>query len=221
MKSDMNQTKTLRIKYKIKEVSNNIFAIVVPDKYDLAMLFCRVQEFYESQNKKIRNKKFSIWEYYAWYSKKHSGCGCFSYPADWSGFNLPAKIANDCYKINKVETPYDIMFLEILKNINIKDGYIIGVEKIGTDTYWHEFCHGLYYTNKIYKRSMDELTKSLSFDCKKKLSKNLKKLGYCSAVVNDEIQAYMSTEINKKITKGLQFKRKIHNEYKNIFNEFA
>lgn len=36
------------IKYKIKEVKPNVFAVVVKDKYDRAMLFCRAQEYYES-----------------------------------------------------------------------------------------------------------------------------------------------------------------------------
>lgn len=218
MKLDMNPTKILPIKYEIKEVATDIFAVTVPEKYDLAMLFCRVQEFYESPNKKIRNKKFSIWEYYDWYSKKHSGC--FSYPKDWSGFNLPIKIANLCYKLNKIETPYDFLFLKILKEIKIKDGYLIGINKIGTKTYWHEFCHGLYYTNKIYKKKMDELTKSLPSEYKKKISKNLKEIGYCRSVIMDEIQAYMATEVNKTITKKISSKKKIHNQYKKILKGF-
>lgn len=214
MRLDMKTTKTLRIKYKIKEVARNIFAIIVPDKYDLAMLFCRVQEFYESPNTKIKNKKFSIWNYYEWYSKVNSGC--FSYPVDWSGFNLPIKIALDCYKKNKIETPYDDLFLNILKLIKSKDGYLIGVDKIGTKTYCHEFCHGLYYTNKSYKNNMDFITKSLSKRDKRKMTKNLLDKGYCSKVVNDEIQAYNATDCNNFVLSGIDNAKNISKKYKNV-----
>jgi hypothetical protein len=206
------------MKYKIIETSKNIYSVVVNDKYNLAMLFCRVQEFYESPNKKIRNNKFSIWHYYEWYSKVNSGC--FSYPKDWSGFNLPISVALNCYKINKIETPYDDLFVNILNKTNSKNGYIIGVDKIGTKTYLHELCHGLYYVNKKYKKEMDDITNSLSKKDREKLKNNLIAKGYCLNVVDDEIQAYMATESNSFLVKGLRNKLKIHKLYKKIFEEY-
>lgn len=206
------------IKYKVEKINENIFAVVVPNRYDLGMLFCRVQEFYESPNKKIKDKSFSIWDYYSWYSKTNSGC--FSYVKDYCGFNLPLKIARKCYSLNKVETPYDKLFKDIINNIKSKDGYIVGVDKINTSTFYHELCHALYYTNKDYKREMDMITKSISKSNINNFKKNLKKKGYCMEVLNDEIQAYMSTEISKTMTIGIVGKSQLHKKYKTIFNSY-
>lgn len=204
--------------YKLKRVADKIFAVIVPNKYDLGMLFCRVQEFYESPNKKFKNNKFSIWDYYEWYSKNN--LGFFSYPADWSGFNLPAQVAIDCYKKNKVETPYDKVFIEILKKIKIDTSYIIGMNKIKTSTFYHELCHGLYYTNKEYKKEMDNITNNLSKSNYQKFKNHLKEKGYCSSVTDDEIQAYMATEINSFMTKGISDKAKLHKQYKKVFQKY-
>ena len=67
----------MQIKYQIKEVKPNIFAVIVKDKYDRAMLFCRAQEYYESPSLKFRGKNFSIWDYMKWYDE-HNSWG-FSY----------------------------------------------------------------------------------------------------------------------------------------------
>lgn len=205
------------MKYKLKEVQDKIYAVIVNDKYDLAMLFCRVQEFYESPNRKIRNKKFSIWDYQRWYSKNYFGC--FSYPKDWSGFNLPVKIALNCYKKNKLESPYDNLFTSILKKVD-KNGYLIGIDKIGTSIYFHELCHGLYYTNFRYKNEMDSLTESLSKNTRNKFANNLVSKGYCKNVIDDEIQAYSATECNSAISKGITNIKKIHKQYKNVLESF-
>lgn len=206
------------IKYKVEKINNDIFAITVPDRYDLAMLFCRVQEFYESPNRKIRNKVFSIWDYYSWYSKTNSGC--FSYVKDYCGFNLPIKIARKCYSLNKIETPYDKLFKSIINDIKSEDGYVIGVDKINTSTFYHELCHGLYYTNKKYKKEMDAVTRSISKFNINKFKKNLREKGYCMSVFNDEMQAYMSTEINKTMTAGMVGKASLHKKYKLIFDSY-
>jgi hypothetical protein len=203
--------------YSIKQIAEKIFTVVVPNQYDLGMLFCRVQEFYESPNKKFNKNKFSIWDYHKWYSETNSGC--FSYAKDWSGFNLPTEVAKSCYKINKRETPYDNIFIEILKKIKIKKSYIIGVTKLNTPTFYHELCHGLYYSDQKYKKEMDSITKSISKANYNKLKNNLKSKGYCSSVLNDEIQAYMATEISYFLTKDIANKKALHKKYKEVFKK--
>lgn len=204
--------------YKLKQVSEKIFAVIVPNKYDLGMLFCRVQEFYESPNKKFKNNKFSIWDYYEWYSKNNSGC--FSYVKDYCGYNVPFDIAKECYKLNKIETPYDKIFIEILKNINLRGSYVIGIDRINNSTFFHEFCHGLYYVNSSYRKEMDDITKKISKINYQKFKNNLKQKGYCSAVTDDEIQAYMSTEVNMSMTKGIANKSDLHKKYKKVFQKY-
>lgn len=189
------------ISYKVKEVEPNIFAVIVKDDYDRAMMFCRVQEYYESPNKKFRGKDFSIWDYMKWYnSKYHKG---FSYAADWSGFNLPYDVARKCLEETITETPYDDEMWYVLNRVeemmyvkstkpNTK-AYIIGTGDSTGSTFDHELCHGLWYTNKEYKKRAEALVKKLPKAHYNHIKKELLNMGYSDKVINDEIQAYMST----------------------------
>jgi hypothetical protein len=207
------------MKYKIKEIMPNIFAVVVPDHYERAMLFFRVQEFYESPSKKFRDNNFSVWDYFRWYAEDK---GCFSYPSDFVGFNLPLIVAKKCYDVNCVETPYDVMMKEIVDGlfVNGTRQYIIGLDSLKNKTFDHELAHALYYTDMKYKGQMDEITSSISKSNMSKFKKNLRQIGYCSAVTKDEIQAYMATEISKKAAKGVVNKKKLHQRYKSVFKKY-
>ena len=208
------------MKHKVKTICGNVIALVVPDNYDRAMLFCRVQEFYESPNVNFRNKKFSIWDYYEWYSKDNAGC--FSYVKDFFGFNLPLIVAKKCYQINEVETPYDIEMKRIVDELFVpgERKYLIGVDSLKNSTFEHELCHALYYTDIEYKVEMDEITASISKANLQRFKKNLKSMGYCPGVLKDEIQAYMATEISKKAAKGVSNVKSLHKKYKAVFNRY-
>ena len=204
------------MKYKIKEIRPNIFAISVKSKYERAMLFCRVQEFYESPSEKFRGKRFGIWDYFRWYAGKK---GCFSYPSDWSGFNLPLVVAKKCCDTSPCETPYDLVMSEIVSETfsNGKRQYLIGVENTKDSLFKHEMAHALYYTDLGYKEEMDSITESLPKNVLDSLKKNLKGLGYDQTVFKDEVQAYLSTEQNPVICKGLRGLKKITRRYVEVF----
>jgi hypothetical protein len=207
------------MKYQIKEVKPDIYAVLVKDKYDRAMLFCRAQEYYESPSSKFRGKEFSIWDYMKWYHEKY-GHG-FSYGADWSGFNIPLKVISECYnKLNKFETPYDGIMCDIKQKIYVtsSNGYVIGCGSTNCDTFKHEVCHGLYYTNKDYKKQMDALTKGLPKKYYDKFKENILEMGYASKVVDDEIQAYLQYGYDADyFGKGVDID--IRKEYSNIYKE--
>lgn len=187
----------IEVKYKVKEVEPNIFAVIIKDRYDRAMTFCRVQEYYESPNKKFRGQDFNMFEYMKWYSKTY-GRG-FSYANDWSGFNLPYDVARKCIEETMLETPYDDEMWYILNRIedlmdSIDDkAYIIGAGDLKGATFDHEICHGLWYTNKQYKKNAEALVKALPKKHYNKINKELLSMGYTDKVINDEVQAYMST----------------------------
>lgn len=208
------------IKYKVKEVRPNVIAVVVPNDYDRAMFFWRVQEFYESPSKRFRDASFSVWDYARWYAKKYRGS--FSYPSDFVGFNLPLIVAKKCYEMNEVETPYDREMKALVDSLYV-DGerkYIIGAESLKGSTFDHEMAHGLYYVDVEYRNSMDEITKSVPKASMAAFKKNLAKIGYCSSVFKDEIQAYMSTEANPKMSKGVVNKKELHRKYRKVFRRF-
>lgn len=184
----------INVKYKIKEVKPNVFAVIVKDSYDRAMLFCRVQEFYESPNKKFRGKDFSIWDYMKWYSTEY-GRG-FSYGVDWSGFNIPYDVLEKCIDSQyRTETPYDdfmyYIYVEVSKLKKDGKAYIIGAGDTTGWTFEHEVCHGLYYTNKEYKKIVDEQTKAIDKKHYTIFKNNLLEMGYTDKVIDDEIQAYL------------------------------
>lgn len=208
------------VNYKIKEVKPNIFAVIVKDKYDRAMLFCRVQEYYESPSPKFRGKQFSIWDYMKWYDKKN-GCG-FSYGADWSGFNIPIWVAKECYNhLNKLETPYDKVMDEIVQKLNsYYTGYMIGAGNTTDETFQHEVCHALYHIDKNYKKQMDNLTEGLPKKYYDVFKNNLFKMGYASKVVKDEIQAYLQYGYKEdQFGKGVDIR--VRKEYSDIYKNAA
>lgn len=186
----------MQIKYTIKEVKPNIFAVIIKDDYDRAMTFCRVQEFYESPSKKFRGKNFSIWEYMKWYNDEY-GRG-FSYGADWGGFNIPFKTLKKCYVSELVsETPYDIAMYEIYLQVKAlktnKEAYIIGAESMEGITFTHEVCHGLWYVNSEYREQAKAILSMIDLEHIKIFKKNLIAMGYTDKVIDDEIQAYLMT----------------------------
>ena len=213
----------MKISYRIKEVKPNIYAVIIKDKYDRAMTFCRAQEYYESPSPKFRGKEFSIWDYMKWYHERN-GNG-FSYGNDWSGFNIPVKIIKECYnKLNKIESPYDKAMDEILSFLSLKveskDGYVISCGIAKGDTFNHELCHGLYYTNKDYKKQMDNLTKGLPKKYYNVFRYNLLQMGYASKVINDEIQAYIQYGYETPdFGKGVDIDVRI--DYSNIYRDKA
>lgn len=200
----------MNINYIIKEVKPKVYAVVVPDDYHRAMLFMRVQEYYESPNLNFKGKSFDIWDFIEWYSRGKKDA--FTYAFDWGGFNIPLEIAYRCYDTLKdTYTPYD----EIMESIIFKiyemngddaNGYIIGAGDLEGETFIHEVCHGLYHTNPLYKELADEITETIPTSLYKNMMKNLMDSGYTIEVTDDEIQAYMMsnwdyTNFSKKINK--------------------
>jgi hypothetical protein len=222
----------MKIDYKIEEVRPNVFAVIVKDHYHRAMLFLRVQEFYESPNPQFRGKNFSIWDYIEWYSRRNKDV--FTYTFDWGGFNIPLKTAWDCYeKLKEYESPYDSVMDNIISTIELKmfnkkntrnwNAYIIGADSTESDTFEHEICHGLYATNKEYKLLVDEVTETISTKDYSTFKNNLIKMGYTEGVIDDEIQAYLSTNYEyTKFSKGVNKKvcKQLHKQYKAIFERY-
>jgi hypothetical protein len=215
----------MKIDYKIEEVRPNVFAVIVKDHYHRAMLFLRVQEFYESPNPEFRGKNFNIWDYIEWYSRRNNDV--FTYPFDWGGFNIPLEVAYNCYDtLTDSYTPYDEVMENIIHQIyelnsDGCNGYIIGADSTESDTFEHEICHGLYATNKQYKELVDEVTIAIPFKHYQTFRKNLLKMGYNGIVIDDEIQAYLSTNYDySKFSKGVSRKlcKELHKQYKQIFN---
>jgi hypothetical protein len=215
----------MKIEYTIQEVATNVFAVIVPDSYHRAMLFCRTQEYYESPNEKFRGQSFSIFDYIEWYSRQNGGS--FTYAQDWGGFNIPYDVARDCHQVSPKESPYDSYMGDILRNVSDmmqpKSAYLLGVENITDDTFQHEVCHGLYHTNREYRESMDEITKSMASSYWEKFKDNLIEMGYTMGVINDEIQAYMTINWDyQRFCKGVpkKVRQKLNQKYVEVLKKY-
>jgi len=213
----------------LKQIKPQIFAVSIKDNYQRTMLFCRYQEFYESPFKDIRGKFFT-WEKYMLTYKNKWKKRTFTYPEDWSGFNIPSNIV---YKglgvFSKDKGPYDEIMNDIYyscENYPLRfdkprtKWYLIGADSFKSSTMNHEIAHGLYYTNKEYQTNCKIITSQIKPNHYEKLRSKIVKMGYIDdkKIIDDEIQAFMSTGLyNGLDTKEL---KKYEKEFIKNFKKF-
>lgn len=203
----------------INEIRKNIFLLTFKNQYEATSTFMRLQEYYESPYKGIKNCCFTLEEYMDRYAKEN---GNFTYNEDWSGFNVPDNIVRNFFKIfgdNLLEKEKELYGkIEFLIN-DIKNFYLIGVYK--DEDLNHEIAHGYYYLDSIYKNNMDINTSLIDTNIIRNIKKVLKKFGYCKEVLNDEIQAYLSTEKDLYLKNILNFDVSINitKKYREVFKE--
>lgn len=218
------------VKGVVKEIKQNIYCAFVDDDYDRAMLFCRYQEFYESPYKEFRGKSFTWMEYMRFYKnawKKDT----FTYPYDWSGYNIPSDVVQKGYLQFCGETEYDDVMNHIYTNCDIDaqeknsgrkcNWYLIGASSKDKWTMNHEIAHGLFFTNESYHKYVQKLVDSIQSGHYKILKKKLIKMGYVNdkKIIDDEIQAFMSTGLyNGLDTKEL---KKYEDYFKKNFKKYS
>lgn len=183
-------------------VHPKVYTAVIEDVTELAMLFCRFQEYYESPMKDIRGCHFSWSKFISMYCKL-KGKKDFTYPTDWDGFNLPSEsIRSSMWPMQDGCEYADIMteiYLDCYNDAQEEKFYLIGVTNVEDDTYQHELAHGLWYTNDEYRLSAMELLMDVPESEYKEIRDNLLEVGYVDdkAIMDDEIHAYMLLESSK------------------------
>lgn len=204
--------KTPILNCKISEVAPRIYAVVIKDDYDRAMLFCRYQEFYESPLKGIRESSFTLFEFMRAYSRSR-GNDVFTYTSDWSGFNIPSVSLKQAFKAfgKKYFSQYDEIMKQIFdfceKDVCTKYGsknksfYLIGADSANSSTMRHEIAHGFYWTNPEYKKNCTELIKGVKRSVYETVKRVLVKIGYANDknIIDDELQAYFSTGLGERL----------------------
>ena len=215
---------------KVKMIKPFIYCVEIEDDYDRAMLFCRYQEFYESPYKNIRGKYFSWEEFMRTYTKER-GAESFTYPYDWSGYNIPSNVLEKGIDVFYKQSEYDkimndIFFYCALDSQNRNGGtrhkwYLIGADFAESQTMKHEIAHGLYFTDKKYKKSMDAVISEMKKSDFNFMKKALIKMGYAddNKIISDEIQAFMSTGLYKTFdTENIRSYQKGFSEVYEKFN---
>lgn len=186
---------------RVIELFPRIYVFEIPDDYERAMLFCRHQEYYESPWDDIRGKAFTITQYQNIYVKRNK-LQSFTYPEDWTGFNIPGESVLESlfvFRSYSMFTEYDSILNHALHHIRHTDDldkpfYVIGVNDINNiSVLHHELAHALYHTNPDYKINANVLLDELPDEVIESVTKQLQDMGYADGVINDEIQAYLST----------------------------
>jgi len=188
----------MKNKYTVSEVRPRIFFLKFKNRYDLCMQFVRYQEFYESPSSRFRDKAFNLLDYMEWYSKDKDR-GCFTYPNDWSGFNIFGDIIKQVWDLgisdrNQYDYEMKMLYQKFLEQYPDGKFYIIGACGSGI-TMKHEIAHGFFYTIPEYKYEMTQLVKSLKKPFFKSMCNSLRDIGYARRVYIDECQAYLSTGV--------------------------
>lgn len=188
------------------------------------MHFLRFQEYYES--KKYFHKFFTLIDFMEWYSQEH-GEGCFTYPNDWGGFNVPSECLLPFIENIGLAFPdknhYDDLMIYIINQLRMIEGdvfYLIGTseEKNDQKTLDHELAHALYFTNLEYRKKVQLILDNMPPIRRNKAKEILLKIGYHESTHDDEIHAYSSTEICQDLIGVIPKKTKA--DLKKLFREF-
>jgi len=217
----------MNIKYELNEIYPRVFLVTMDNSYDLAMTFCRAQEFYESPYKEIRGKNFNILEFQRLYTMRR-GESCFTYPEDWCGFNVPSNVIWDLYYSSDIEdlNQYDTVFHKIIDKITCGSNnneyryYLIGAGTGDQKTQNHEIAHAFYYLHPTYKREMNKLIKEINNNLYIKINNFLIDSGYTKKVIDDEIQAYLSTGDSYLRDDGIKIPQYLTKKFQKIFEEY-
>jgi hypothetical protein len=81
--------------------------------------------------------------------------------------------------------------------------YVIGSRGSDIGTLRHEIVHGLFYTDETYR---DKVLAELKKIETKPFWKVLNKMGYCEAVLHDEINAYAIAGMGELVSRGVPAK---------------
>jgi hypothetical protein len=181
--------------FKSRKPIKNCLLLEFNTQKDLALAFCRVEEYYEGRPQLNRNYT-SFVDFIDFFMKDDGTIDYFNY---WSGFNIPGNVFMEWSQKEMWDKTYWELALinEVEKKLDLtKPFYIIGGKKGDVNVIDHEIAHALYFMNDEYK----ELMESLNYDFYKKyrmqyskVVKALKKMGYGENVIKDEVQSYMST----------------------------
>ena len=217
---------TLLDKIKLFEVAPRIFAVVIKDDKLRGRVFMRYQEFYESDSDTFRGKGFK-WKDFVNYYKAKTKNDILTYHEDWAGYNIPCNSIESCISLIPDINFYDLIMFSIVDTIRGIVGndnyYLIGIDQTtGEDTSLikHELAHGLYFSNPRYRELQNQNIENLDPFVREKLEEKISKMGYGQNVINDEIQAYLSTGIEHPLTQIKGIKKEI-TPFVNTFDSFG
>lgn len=203
---------------KFKVLANNIYAVEGNTSSEVAKLFLRFQECYESPQ--FREKIFTLKEFKEYY-KEFTHSNTFTYYSDWVGFNVPGTIVDRFIngRFNPLTRQERWLVNQIKKfHKTAERYYVIGYKKASRSTFKHEMAHAKFHTNPSYRLEVLKAIESfITNEEFTKLTSHLNEMGYHSKVIADEIHAYVLCEktylaVSKLWSKSLPKTREVLEE---------
>jgi len=205
--------KNILSQIKLFEIYPKIFAVVIKEAKLRARVFMRYQEFYESDSDSFRGKGFKWTEFVNYYKNKTKN-DILTYHEDWSGYNIPCDSIESCISLIPDINFYDLIMFSIVDTIRDIVGnekfYLIGIDQNDgekSDLIYHELAHGLWFVSPKYKTEQSNNIESLPNYMETSLSSKLKGMGYGPNVIEDEIQAYLSTGTDSSMNRIKDIKK--------------
>jgi hypothetical protein len=206
-KTPPKNIKSILSQIELFEMYPKIYALVIKDDKLRARVFMRYQEFYESDSDSFRGKGFK-WQDYTKFYKEKTKKDYLSYHEDWAGYNIPCDSIESCItKIPDINF-YDLIMFSVVDTIKSIVGddnyYLIGIDQSDGDDpslIFHEVAHGLWFSSPIYKRKQYNNIERMNPNVRDSVAKKITGMGYGENVVDDEIQAYLSTGVGDNMTR--------------------
>lgn len=174
-----------------------VWHVEIDDRWELAMMFLRIQEHYESANPDFQGKIFTLEDYMDWYVRTHVKSkrltGAFTYASDWSAFNVPSTSVLAVYMTFPGHSRKETLLFEALLREGAFENehfYVIANRKGASRMFFeHEFRHALFAVNCEYREEISRIVQSFSVaELRAWILEH-----YSLSVLTDEIQAYALT----------------------------
>lgn len=166
------------------------------NRRDLALSFCRVQEFYESDKPEVYGKTLTFAEL----TRVHmSSEGVITYFNESDGFNFPGGVFRKWLPYTLSAQEREIVEVIDLHLDISAPFYVIGVIQGDTDTIRHELAHALYYLDEGYKTRVAKVIGDIPPRAMGNLWRVMRELNYHDPVIVDEIQARLSTSSHNEL----------------------
>lgn len=184
---------------KVKIYNDNIVHLMFSSQKELTMTMCRPQEYYECNSTKLRGKVFTFEEFIDHYVRDD---GYFDYFNFWSGFNIPGYVLEEFFS-RFTPTDREKELRKVTRKFKNKMYYVIAAISEDKRTIRHELVHAYYYLDPVYKQNVDVIIRHMRKNVRTSMTKELKSWGYASHVMNDEINAYITTSTHKYLTEDM------------------
>jgi len=199
----------------LEKFGGGVYHIKFTTQYAASSTFMRLQEFYECPSSRIRGRFFTFDEFMDDYARRH---GNFTYCTDFAGFNVPDNVVFKFFAKFKNLSVKEKRLKKFVEGIADEKFYLIGTYDV--DSVNHEIAHALWYLLPEYKKEM----KTLLSDCsiRKSMTRCLKSGGYADRFIDDEMQAYISTETLPYLRGWFPFrtKWKMVPAYRKVFKKY-